>query len=59
MEQARKVVEQEDYDSLSNMAVTKYGGSMRGSSMDSRGQNNQRMTPYAAPRGNASGSDGF
>lgn len=49
MEQARKVVEQEDYDYLSNLNVTKYGGSMRGSSMDSRGIN-QRMTPYAPPR---------
>ena len=58
MEQARKVVEQEDYDSLSNLNVTKYGGSMRGSSMDSRGIN-QRMTPYAPPRQNISGSDGF
>jgi hypothetical protein len=52
-------VEQEDYESLSNMAMTKYGGSMRGSSMDSRGLNNQRMTPYAAPKSNAAGSDGF
>jgi len=43
------------------MANTKYGGSMRGSSMESRSVNDpQRSTPYAPPRrGGVSGSDGF
>jgi hypothetical protein len=55
------VIEQEDYESLSNYANTRYGGSMRGSSMDSRSvADAQRRTPYAPPRrGGASGSDGF
>ena len=60
IEQARKVIEQEDYESLSNYANTRYGGSMRGSSMDSRSAADpQRRTPYAPPRRGAAGSDGF
>jgi len=58
------VVEQENFESLSNINNTKYGGSMRGSSMDSRGgvgtggMDAQRRTPNAIPRAYASG-DGF
>lgn len=47
IEQARKVVDQEDFESLSNINNTRYGGSMRGSSMDSRSNNGaSRRTPY-------------
>lgn len=60
IEQAKKVAEQGDYESLSNYANTRYGGSMRGSSMDSRSAAEaQRRTPNHLPRNLASGSDGF
>jgi len=58
MEQTRKVLEQSDYESLSNFGNTRYGGSMRGSSLDSRGNDDPRRTPNAIPR-KAGGSDGF
>jgi hypothetical protein len=57
VDQARKVIEQADYESLSNFANTRYGGSMRGSSLDSRGQDGTRRT--LVNRNLAAGSDGF
>ena len=37
IEQVRKIADTNDYEQLSNFANTRYGVSMRGSSMDSRG----------------------
>lgn len=60
IEQAKKVAQQGDYESLSNYANTRYGGSMRGSSMDSRSAAEaQRRTPNHIPGNPAAGSDGF
>lgn len=60
IEQAKKVAAQGDYESLSNYANTRYGVSMRGSSMDSRSAAEaQRRTPNHIPGNLAAGSDGF
>ena len=60
MEQTRKVIEQSDFESLSNFANTRYGGSMRGSSLDSRGLDRTKQSPNQIQRNNnAFGSDGF
>lgn len=49
IEQARKVADQSDVTSMNHINVTRYGGSMRGSSMDSRAQGSDalRRTPHA------------
>ena len=61
MEQAKKVADQGEYNSLGQVNNTRYGGSMRGSSMDSRalGSEVQRRTPHVFPKNIAMGSDGF
>jgi len=61
VEQVRKVREEGNLDQLSNFINTKYGGSMRGSSLDSRGfvLDNLRRTPLHPALPNPSGSDGF
>jgi len=61
VEQAKKASEQSEYNATSNVNNTRYGGSMRGSSMDSRahGSEAQRRTPHAFPGNLAMGSDGF
>lgn len=61
VEQAKKVADQGEYNSLGHVNNTRYGGSMRGSSMDSRalGSDAQRRTPHVFPKNIAMGSDGF
>jgi hypothetical protein len=56
---ARKVMEQNEYESSSNFGNTRYGGSMRGSSLDSRGGEDRRTPNMSRRGGGASGSDGF
>jgi len=61
VEQAKKVADQNEYLSITNVNNTRYGGSMRGSSMDSRnhGAEPQRRTPHVFNNNIAFGSDGF
>ena len=59
MDLAKKTVDQNDYESLSNYMNTRYGGSMRGSSMDSRSLANDKKKNTITKKGSASGSDGF
>ena len=56
-ERIKVVLDKGDYDSVSNTGSTRYGTSMRGSSLDSRSAG-----PFRGGMGNhvsASGSDGF
>jgi len=61
VEQAKKVADQSEFSSFNAVNNTRYGGSMRGSSMDSRahGSEAQRRTPHVFPNNLAMGSDGF
>jgi hypothetical protein len=65
MDKIRKTIEQGESDAMSSYAGnSRYGASMRGSSLDSRGGQGQmqRSTPYVPSniiKNHAAGSDGF
>ena len=54
----KQIVEKGEFESISNVGSTRYGTSMRGSSLDSRGAGQYRNSAYKNSPA-ISGSDGF